>query len=210
MLSSPITKLTASFQQGAVPSRSYIQKHLSDQVKSLDLGCGLNKLESSFGVDSSKYCSPDLVHDVDNLPLPLEDNTFDLVYADQFLEHLDNIPFVLSEVHRVLKNGGLLIARVPYFRSSYACIDPTHKRFFTIGTMDYFVAGTDLSIRYPLTSCKYSHIYKYLSSPLDHSKLFRALGSALKRKALRSPHHYENTALSSLFPFTAITYVLVK
>jgi len=45
--------------------------------------------------------------------IPYENNTFDMVFADNVLEHLDNPEAVFSEVRRVLKPGGRLFVKTP-------------------------------------------------------------------------------------------------
>jgi predicted SAM-dependent methyltransferase len=47
--------------------------------------------------------------------LPFSDNSFDVIYSSHFLEHLTQIQadFVLSEIFRVLKSGGIVRIVVP-------------------------------------------------------------------------------------------------
>ena len=40
--------------------------------------------------------------------IPYPDNIFDIVVAEQILEHLKNVPFAVSELERVTKKGGIL------------------------------------------------------------------------------------------------------
>ena len=44
--------------------------------------------------------------------LPYEDN-FDLVFSDNVMEHIENPDQIFSEVHRVLKPGGIFIFKTP-------------------------------------------------------------------------------------------------
>ena len=46
-------------------------------------------------------------------PLPLEDNTFDLVWASEVIEHVADTGRWLSEVRRVLAPGGQLLVTTP-------------------------------------------------------------------------------------------------
>lgn len=48
------------------------------------------------------------VADLDR-PLPYESESFDLVHANQVIEHVGNIDNFLAEVHRILKRGGVSI-----------------------------------------------------------------------------------------------------
>ena len=48
--------------------------------------------------------------------MPLEDNSFDLIYSASVLEHIQDLPKALAEMLRILKPGGLMIHNVdPYF-----------------------------------------------------------------------------------------------
>lgn len=60
---------------------------------------------------------------------------------DNVLEHLENIPRVMEELHRVLHPGGVLKIWVPYGKTDWALQDPTHKHYFTEKSMDYFSEG---------------------------------------------------------------------
>jgi len=80
----------------------------------------------------------DVVHDLQDFPWPFADNEFDLVLASHVLEHIPNLLRTLEEVQRILRPHGLFLVRVPYYRSEGAFRDPTHVRFFTERTFDYF------------------------------------------------------------------------
>lgn len=65
--------------------------------------------------------------------IPAEDGTVDTIHAYHFMEHLtgeDAIMF-LAEVQRCLKPGGVLQFCIPYYNSSLASQDLTHKSFWT-------------------------------------------------------------------------------
>jgi SAM-dependent methyltransferase len=48
-----------------------------------------------------------------NAPLPLADDSYDLVISCDVLEHVDNIEYSLDEIYRVLRSGGSFIGFVP-------------------------------------------------------------------------------------------------
>ena len=45
-------------------------------------------------------------------------------------DHLDDFILAMEEIYRILKFGGKLYIKVPYWNSSYTFMDPTHKRGF--------------------------------------------------------------------------------
>ncbi|MBR10765.1 MAG: SAM-dependent methyltransferase [Rickettsiales bacterium] len=47
--------------------------------------------------------------------IPFEENTFDLIFCNHVLEHVDSDIKAMSEIHRVLKPGGWAILQVPFF-----------------------------------------------------------------------------------------------
>lgn len=118
-------------------------------MRVLNLGCGHAKREfpeaaaSSVivGVDVSPRSQADVVHDLNRFPYPLESDSFDLILMQDVIEHLDDVPAVLREVHRVARNGATLRIRTPHFSSYYAYNDPTHRRAFGYFAFDGFDAA---------------------------------------------------------------------
>lgn len=84
---------------------------------------------------------PDVVHDLEQLPYPFADDTFDEVHAYETLEHIgqqgDFRAFFaqFSELWRILKPGGFLAATCPSYRSQWAWGDPSHRRVLTSGSL---------------------------------------------------------------------------
>ena len=107
----------------------------------LNIGCGNDILTDYVNLDIAKLPGVDIVCDVDNNPLPFEDNTFEYIMCNDVLEHV-NLEKVLKEIHRVLVDGGTVAIRVPHFTSSNNFIDPTHKRMFSFRTFEFFVNDT--------------------------------------------------------------------
>lgn len=106
--------------------------------KILDLGCGKKKRQGSIGVDYSDRHDADVIHNLNVFPYPFMDNEFDEIYLDNVLEHLHDPMRVMEEVHRISKAGGQVKVIVPYFRSAWAFIDPTHQHFFTVDSFAYY------------------------------------------------------------------------
>lgn len=96
--------------------------------KMFDLGCGGGEafrpaaayFKTFYGADIVNYLSAEWRAkvtfskvDLNFEHLPLPDNSVNLVTAFQVIEHLENPFFIMREVKRVLKPGGLFIFSVP-------------------------------------------------------------------------------------------------
>lgn len=93
----------------------------------LDIGAGSGRLifllNQRFGVISSACDYTDSLMelkgqkiDIVNLnheALPYPDDSFDFVTATEIIEHLENLRQFLSEIHRVLRPGGICILSTP-------------------------------------------------------------------------------------------------
>jgi SAM-dependent methyltransferase len=79
-------------------------------LKVLNLGCGSAQYEAEnvTNLDAFEICKPDVVHDLEKMPLPFEAETFDLVIANHILEHLHNWWACFNECARILKKNGIL------------------------------------------------------------------------------------------------------
>jgi SAM-dependent methyltransferase len=99
----------------------------------LDLGCGENKPPGFFGIDIKPGPGVDLVHDI-TTGLPFPDNSIERVRAHHFLEHVpqDKVIFVMEEIWRVLKPGGVLEFEVPSTDGRNAWMMPDHKSYWNI------------------------------------------------------------------------------
>jgi SAM-dependent methyltransferase len=105
----------------------------------VDLGCGKRKQDGHIGIDRIDFEGVDHVLDMATDRLPFGDDEVDEVYTSHFMEHLDSVErcHVMNEIHRVLKTGGKCTFIVPYWASSRAYGDPTHK-WPPIGEMWFF------------------------------------------------------------------------
>lgn len=122
-----------------------------EKVKSVkvNLGCGRRPMEGYINIDSRKELSPDMLVDVEK-GLPFEDCSVDEIVAYDFLEHVhtDKVIFVMSEIHRVLKVGGILDFMVPSTDARGAFQDPTHVSFWNVNSWLYFT-NKDWNAMYP-------------------------------------------------------------
>lgn len=102
--------------------------------KVLEIGCGQgfnsfvlskNRQITVFGIDLSRedikiakerYSTINFL-EMNCEKMDFKDKSFDAVYAFDVLEHVNNLEKTLSEVYRVLKEGGGFIINVPHYKS---------------------------------------------------------------------------------------------
>lgn len=137
----------------------------------LDLGCGQRKRQGTIGIDFNSNTQADIIHDLNQFPYPFEDNYFNEIYCRHVLEHLPDLIKVMEELHRIAAPGCKIFIEAPYWSSYRAFVDPTHVRFFTEKTFDYFTPESKMNF--------YSKArFRVLSKKLELSsrKLVRILG----------------------------------
>ncbi|MCK4318943.1 class I SAM-dependent methyltransferase [Candidatus Micrarchaeota archaeon] len=120
-------------------------------MKKLNLGCGKFKKKGYVNVDIDKRTGADIIHNLDEIPYPFEDNEFDLIEADHVLEHLKDPFKIIKELYRITKKKGKIVIRVPHFSRGFT--HPDHKRGFDVSFPYYFnplfkggYTGTELKL----------------------------------------------------------------
>lgn len=101
----------------------------------LDVGCGVKKYPGAVGIDVSADTAADVVHDLGQLPWPVEDSGFDQILLQDVIEHLGDLYAVFGELHRVGRPGARVHIRTPHFSSVLAYSDPTHRRFLSVAAV---------------------------------------------------------------------------
>jgi SAM-dependent methyltransferase len=104
----------------------------------LDIGCGRAKTPGAIGIDILPAPGVDLVHDLNRVPWPLEENRFDTVICSHVLEHLGDIVATLNEIHRVSRPGARVKITTPHFSSLNSWEDPTHTHHFARRSFSFF------------------------------------------------------------------------
>ncbi|MCP4373837.1 MAG: class I SAM-dependent methyltransferase [Deltaproteobacteria bacterium] len=105
-------------------------------MQKLNLGCGQFKKDGYINLDISPFSKADILHNLEKLPYPFDNNTFDVIEANHILEHLSDPFRVMAELYRILKPGGNIYIRVPHF--SRALSHPQHKAGFDVAFYLYF------------------------------------------------------------------------
>ncbi|MEW6267171.1 MAG: methyltransferase domain-containing protein [Thermodesulfobacteriota bacterium] len=95
----------------------------------LDVGCGLKPYENLLtgaleyrGLDVKPGPQVDLVISP-RTAWPVPEASFDAVLSTQVLEHVSDLQFTLSEIHRVLSPGGVLILSAPFIYNQHGAPD---------------------------------------------------------------------------------------
>ena len=108
--------------------RDTIVRHLKPEHTILDLGAGSGRIqELAFRGQVARVCGIDLDERVVDNPLldegkvaggesiPYPDASFDVVFSDNVLEHLEQPEAVFREVARVLRPNGVFLVKTPNF-----------------------------------------------------------------------------------------------
>lgn len=106
-------------------------------IVKLNLGCGTDKRKGYINIDSSSSVKPDKVINLEKR-LPFKDNSVDEVLAYHVLEHIHNFIPLIHKLHRICKNNAMIKIKTPFYSAWGQYNDPTHKRFFTPFSFDYF------------------------------------------------------------------------
>lgn len=114
----------------------------------LNLGCGSMILAGWVNVDRWQVPGVDEVMDLDAEPWPWPAGSVSEIMAHDVFEHVADPLWFMSEAGRVLVSGGELHVKTTFWGAKSGYTDPTHKRWCTEETFDYWVPGTPLSERY--------------------------------------------------------------
>lgn len=113
----------------------------------LNIGCGTDIREGYINLDKVLLPGVDTVWDMTQFPYPFESRQFSSILMINVLEHLPDTIKVLEEIFRLCKSGANVKIRVPYWNSIEQATDPTHVRFFSEYSMDYFDPNKELGKR---------------------------------------------------------------
>jgi predicted SAM-dependent methyltransferase len=103
----------------------------------LDIGCGANKHTGAVGVDRRKIPGIDVVCDFGE-GLPFRQGSVTAVYLHNIVEHMPDLIAFMVELYRICEPDAKLYIRTPYYASREAFVDPTHVRYITEATFEYF------------------------------------------------------------------------
>ena len=106
----------------------------------LDIGCGEAKQPGFVGMDKRALDTVDIVHDLEEFPYPLEDESCLTIVGSHIVEHIKPWLMIdfMNELWRLLKPEGQLALSTPYAGSPGYWQDPTHCNGCTERTWQYF------------------------------------------------------------------------
>lgn len=120
------------------------QQHRSQEPwrpKRINLGSGKDYKLGWLNIDILDRTQPDLILDLGqpvHWPvqtqtalgglMSLEPGSIDMIYANNVLEHVPDLPQLMTNCLNLLKTGGQFLVEVPFERSHTAWQDPTHLR----------------------------------------------------------------------------------
>ena len=130
---------------------------------SVDLGCGIypqNRFnaERSFGIDLYEDTKKNVLRaNLGFEALPFGNDYFDYVTAYDLLEHIPryaelpeqgNTPFIflMNEIYRVMKKGGMFLSLTPIYPYLGAFQDPTHNNIMTANTLRLYFSDEKFEI----------------------------------------------------------------
>lgn len=116
----------------------------------LELGCGNRKRnQQAIGVDMLDYPDVDIVGDVYEALASFPTQSVDAVYSYHFVEHVPDVPKLISELARIVKPNGMVEFVAPHFSNPYFYSDPTHRSFFGLYTFCYFTNNSPFARQVP-------------------------------------------------------------
>ncbi len=155
--------------------------------KRLDIGCGNNKIPNAIYVDIDPKTNPDILHDLNKFPYPIDDNSFDEIFAKHIIEHLNDPIGFMKELTRILKPGGRVFVETPHFSCRVAYSEPQHKLFFSYFMFINIINGLNLEV---------------LEQKITFYKTFRLVG--ISYLANKFPNTYERF-WTYIFPAENVT-----
>jgi SAM-dependent methyltransferase len=175
----------------------------------LNLGCGHDIRDGWVNLDSAGLPGVDVVHNLDDLPIPLPDGRFTEIVCKDILEHVDVVP-VMAELHRLLAPGGRLRIQSPHFTSRNFYIDPTHRKAFSVDTFDFFTRNS---------SHERSYYFDFAFSAIESVEItfmtspylpWNRLVAPLINRSRQTQRYYEWTGLSRVFPAHNVKVTLIR
>ncbi len=158
--------------------------------RQLDLGSGrVERAQNAIRADLERRLAPDIVLDATSA-LPFRSNALKHIFCFDILEHIADIPALMTEMHRVLEPNGKVTITTPHYSCANSYSDPTHVHQFGWRSFDCFTGEQGLAY-YPNALFEIAQrTIRFHGGPID---------SVIRRLASRWPDLYEHR-LAWVFP----------
>jgi len=108
------------------------------QKTKLVLGSAGRAEEKAVTLDINPLHNPDVLHDLNNTPLPFDDNAFKEIICHHVLEHLNDLKPVMDELHRICRPEGEIYIEVPH-HTSWCANTPEHRLRFNYFAFESYI-----------------------------------------------------------------------
>jgi SAM-dependent methyltransferase len=179
-------------------------------LRRLSVGCGHNARAGWTNLDVAALPGVDVVHSLDDLPLPFDDAAFDYIECHDILEHVRELPDVVRELHRITAPGGRVHVTGPHFTSFAWAMDPTHRRAFAINTFEFFATESLLDRGYYFDFAFRSVETRRIGFQQVWYLPWNYLVERVVNRHRKLQGFYESTFLARLFPAHYIEVTLVR
>lgn len=183
------------------------------ESKILDFGCNTGffagKLQEEgfdvYGVDMSKDAIEfGMKRGVKNLvvgktPVPFADNTFDLVMALDVIEHIEDHNAAMSDLHRVLKEGGDAFVMVPAFMFMWGLQDEVAHHFRRYSKRELI----NLMLRNGFEVERITYFNSFMFIPIAMIRLFQKIIPPRRSSDFEINNRFINVILSKVFSLEA-------
>ena len=174
-------------------------------MKKLNLGCGKDYREDCVNVDVSDNVKKDVKHDLNEYPMPFDDNEFDVVYCIDVLEHLEKPAKAMEELHRICKNRAEVIIRAPHFSAQVAYSDLQHVNCFSVQVFMDYTGKSDYNFQ---TNVVFNIVVNKILFLKGYKYFWNYLVERLVNLSNFTKNAYETTFLWSLFPAENVYFEL--
>jgi predicted SAM-dependent methyltransferase len=160
---------------------NYLQ---SPGEKKMQLGAGQNKLDTWFNTDYFPRNEIFFLDATSKIPAP--SNSFDYIFSEHHIEHIHykDAKFMVSEILRVLKPGGVFRVCTPDLKTylnAYSAVNPMEDRFVNETIEDWIKSGF-------YNAKKYEHKFIYDTQTLEKLLINAGFSKAQQSTAGKSAY----------------------
>jgi predicted SAM-dependent methyltransferase len=150
----------------------------------LDIACGQVKQDGWVGIDLCALAGVDLVHDLNEVPWPIDSGAADEARCSHYFEHVPRLlrPRFMSEVWRVLAPGGKILLQTPLglhrqfqdfshawpvFPESYQYFD---RNWLTANRLDHYIAMYQINCNFRIADVLISATDQFRSDDVEQTR----------------------------------------